>query len=335
MRTIHRLLPPLTAAALLFLFTGCSQAFAAGTAIGLAVANGGFTVDHAEVWGSSTLYDGSTVETARTSSQIRLNDAVDVRLAADSRLTVYRTRMILDQGITQVQASPSYAIEARSLTIQPEAAGSVARIRLIGERKVTVAVLGGVLAVRNSGGLLVARVGTGESLDFEPRNDGAVAPTRVAGCLLEKAGKTILADQTAHVVLQLLGADLGKEIGNRVEILGAVAGAAAQATGAEQVIQVASLKEIGKGGCTAIARKVGASVVAGSTAAGAGAAAGGGGATAGGAAAGGAAAGAAASGIGAGTIAVIGGLAAAATLGGLAATGSLPGQSQSPTSASR
>jgi hypothetical protein len=334
MRTNHYLpMRPPAVAALALLTVALSAAVAANTAIGMAVANGSFQVDHSQVWGSSSLFEGSTVETSRTASQIRLSGTVDARLAAESRVTVYRDRMVLDQGFTQIQAAPRYEVRASMLAISTEAPGSVARIKLNGEHKVTVAALGGPVAIRNLGGLLVARVEPGESLDFEPRDDGAAAPARVSGCMLEKAGKTVLADQTTNVVVELMGSDLEKEVGNRVEIVGMEAGTASTGTGAVRLIKVAGMKEIGKGGCASMAKKIGASATAASAAAAAG------GSTAGGAAgaagAGAAGAGAAAGGISVATIAVIGGVAAAATLGGLAATGSLPGQSSSGPSASR
>jgi hypothetical protein len=234
MKTNHISMLPLAGAASIVLILGAGAALGANSAIGLAVANGSFQVDRAQVWGSSSLFDGSVVETAKTASQIQVNGGVDVRLAADSRVMVYRQRIVLERGFTQIQSATDYAVEARSLTIATEARETVARIKLDGARKVTVAALSGPVDVRNSAGVLVARVEAGRSLDLEPQTDGAAAPTRVSGCLLEKAGKPILADQTANVVLELKGTDLDKETGNRVEIVGMAAGAATAGTGASR-----------------------------------------------------------------------------------------------------
>ena len=171
------------------------------------------------------------------------------------------------------------------------------------------------------------------SMDFEPQAAGASAPTHVAGCLLQKSGKFIIAEQTTNLILELEGAELDKQLGNRVEITGMAAKTPATTAGASQVIHVAGVKMLARGGCAAIAKKLGVAAGAGAavaSAAGAGAA----GATAAGTAA--AAGAATAAGIGAGTIAVVGGVAAAATAGGLAAVGSLPGQGADvPNSASR
>ena len=291
-------------------------------AIGSVIANGSFQVDHARVWGNCTLFDGSIIETASASSQLQLIGGAQVRLAADTRATVYQKKLVLESGYGQVESAPGYEVEARSLRISGSR-DAITRVKLEGDGKVMVAALRGAVRVTNSTGVLVATIETGKSLDLEPQAAGASAPTKVTGCLLEKAGKAIVVDQTTSVVLELRGTDLEKEIGNRVEITGVAENSPASVPGASQLIRVAALKVVGTGGCSSVAKRVGAAAAAGAAA---GTAAG----TAGAAGAAGAA-----TGIGAGTIAVIGGVAAAATVGGLAAAGSLPGQSQSAPSASR
>jgi hypothetical protein len=320
-------------ASILFVSGAVSSLTAAGTPIGMAVANGSFLVDHSRVWGNTTLFDGSVIETATAQSEVQLNGGVTMRLASDSRATVYQNKLILESGYGQLQSAAPYEIQARSLQISPARPDSVARVKLEGASKVTVAALRGDVRVLNAAGLLVANVEAGKSLDFEPQTAGAAAPTRACGCLLEKSGKTIMVEQTTNVILELQGLGLERELGNRVEITGVAASSPVSVSGASQLIKVAAVKGVSKGGCTGIARKVGATTVAAGTAtAVVGAAAGAGSAAGAGAAAGAAAASA---GIGVGTIAVIGGVAAAATVGGLAAVGSLPGQGDTPPSASR
>ncbi len=340
------ILRPLVRATLIVAVAGATGwLWAAATPIGMAIANGSIQVDHAPVWGSATLFDGTLVETTAASSQLQLYGGAEMRLAANTRVTVYRNRLVLDNGYGEVRSASGFEVDARSLRIAA-APDTVARIRLKGDRQVTVAAVHGGVKVLNSSGLLVAAVDQGYSLDFEPQAAGAAAPTKASGCLLAKAGKFILAEQTTNVVLEVHGTGLDKELGNRVEISGISASDSASVSGATQLIQVAGLKEIGKGGCSAVAKKIGATtaITAGAAAgATAGTAAGTTvGTTAAGAGAGTAAAGAAGAataagaGIGVGTIAVIGGVAAAATVGGLAAVGSLPGQgSSNPPAASR
>ncbi len=316
-----------------------------GGAIGMAVANGAFQVDHSAVWGTATLFDGAMIETRTAASELQLTSGVHLRLASGSRATVYRGRMVLESGFSQLESTGAYEIAAQSLVI---AAGedTLARIRLNGERNVTVAALRGSVRVSNAAGLLVAEVQAGHSLDFEPQAAGATAATRASGCLLAKSGKLILVEQTTNVVLEVHGPDLEAEVGNRLEIAGLAEAQPPSVPGASQVIKVAGLTRIGEGGCKTVAKRAGAAIAgaagsagaAGTAAAASGAAeagAAGTGAAAAGAAAAGAGAAAAGAGIGAGTVAVIGGVAAAATVGGLAAVGSLPGQTEAPPPASR
>jgi hypothetical protein len=302
---------------------------AAGAPIGIAVANGSFQVDHSKVWGNTTLFNGSIIETALTPSQLQLTGGVHMRLASDTRATVYQHKLVLESGYGQLESGTAFEIEARSLHISAASSSTVARVRLTDKTKVMVAALTGAVQVRSSSGLLVANVEAGSSLDFEPQAEGAAAATRISGCVLSKAGKVIVVEQTTNVMLELQGTGLEKLIGNHVEITGMDAGTKPTVSGASQAIRVVGLKQISKGGCSAIARKAGASAAAGAAASAAAAGSSGGGGAA-------ASAGAAtAAGIGTGTIAVIGGVAAAATIGSLAAVGELPGQSSSPPSASR
>ena len=304
---------------------------AAGGAIGMAVANGSFQVDHSAVYGNGTLFDGSVVETANASSRLQLTGGVRMLLARESRAKVYQHRLVLEQGLGEMESAGGFEVEARALHIAA-APGSVARVKVDNGRNVLVSAVRGAVRVTNAGGVLVASMETGNNMVFEPQAAGAEAPTRASGCLLEKGGKFLLAERTTNIVLELQGIDLEKQLGNQVEISGRAVPVPPETPAGPQLIKVAGIKLVSKGGCTAIAKKLGAATVATGAAAAAGAGAAGAGTAAAAGAAGGAAAGA---GIGLGTVAVIGGVAAAATIGGLAAAGDLPGQGSPPPSASR
>jgi len=307
----------LTRTTLIVLASGASLLMAAGDSIGMAVAKGDFRVDHALVSRAATLFDGSSIETAIAPSQLQLTHGVVVRLAADARATVYQRKLILERGLGQMESAAGYEVEARSLHISSETSDTIARVSVSSGRQVQVQAARGAVRVTNSTGMLIAKLETGTSMTFEPQEAAAGTPTRASGCLVEKAGKLILAEQVTNVILELHGRGLDGQVGNRIQISGTPTNASPVVPGASQVIQVTDVTLVHKGGCAAIAKKVGGSVAAGAAAAGVGA---------------GAAAGA---GIGVGTIAVIGGVAAAATLTGLAVTGTLSNDSGQPPSASR
>jgi hypothetical protein len=302
----------LTARALVAILLSCTVTSMTATspAVGLASANGSFLVNAAEVWGNTTLFDGSVVETAKAPSQLRLNNGAQMRLATSSRAAIHDGRFVLERGSGQVESSSLSLLEARSLRVYPATSGSVARVELAKGSQVVVAALQGAVRVTNAAGVVVANMTAGNALSFDPQA-GAAGPTKVSGCLLRKDGKFIVTDQTTNVTLQVQGSGLEKELGNRVEITGAADPASPTVAGATQLVNVQSVKRVEKGGCASVAKKVGAAGAAGAAAAGA------------------AAGGAAAAGIGAAaTVAVVGGVVAAGTVGGLAAAGSFSGEEQ-------
>jgi len=237
---------------------GALAAWSSGPVIGIAVANGAFRVDNAPVSGNTTLFDGSKIETAEASSRLRLHDGTRVELAAQSRAVVFQDRARLEKGFGEFQAPSSYEIEARGLRIS-SAHGTTTRIRLDGEKMVLVAALGGPARVFKASGPLIANVTAGATLRFDPQAQPENA-ARISGCLLRKADRFILVDQTANVVVELLGdaAQLTAQLGNRVEIQGTVDATAKPTEGASQVVRVSALEQIGPGGCLAAAQSVGA-----------------------------------------------------------------------------
>src|SRR5438034_1104635 len=145
---------------------------AAGSAIGMAVANGGLMVNHSQVWGNATLFDGSVVETTAGYSRLQLEKGVQVRLASDSRATVHDGRLVLDAGQGDIESANSYEIEAKTLHIRTASAGTQARVKVSNGHTVMVAAVHGAVRVTNATGLLIARVDAGSTLSFEPQAAG-------------------------------------------------------------------------------------------------------------------------------------------------------------------
>jgi hypothetical protein len=310
--------------ALLAMILCCSTVelvYGSGPGIGLAIADGSFQLDHSRVWGNATLFEGNVIETGASASQLRINDGVNARLASESRARVYRSRLVLEKGIGEL-TSVNYRIDAATLHIMADGPGAVARVEVNSPTRVIVAAREGAIRVTNSAGILVARLDAGREMAFEPQSGATGAATQISGCLLRKNGKFIVIDQTTNVTMELEGAGLASELGNRVEITGTAGTGTPSVDGASQLIQVTSIKRIAKGSCASIAKKAGAAA--------------GGAAAAGAAGAGAAAGGAAAAGLStAAVVAIVGGVAAVGTTVGLAAAGELPGQGQSQPSASR
>ncbi|MBI1790324.1 MAG: hypothetical protein HYR60_22560, partial [Acidobacteria bacterium] len=156
---------------------------AAGPAIGVAVANGSFQVDSSRVYGNTTLFDGTTVQTDQASSRLQLNNGTRMELGADSRARVYDKRVTLERGLGELETPAGYQIEARTLRIATADSKSVARVKLEGEKQVLVAAVTGPVRVYNEIGLLVANMEPGVALMFTPQaaQPGAF---QMSGCLL-------------------------------------------------------------------------------------------------------------------------------------------------------
>src|SRR3954452_11120222 len=113
MKTNLSILRPLLRATMILTAIGSiSWLSAEGTAIGMAVANGSFQVDHSRVWGNTTLFSGSIVETATAASQLQLSGGVQMRLASNTRATVYQRKVVLEAGFGQLESAPGYEVEA-------------------------------------------------------------------------------------------------------------------------------------------------------------------------------------------------------------------------------
>jgi len=320
----------LAVAMALYLSVGGVLLDAAAPVIGTAAANGSFRVDSMTVKGNATLFEGVTIETGAVTSAMQLASGARMTLGAGSKGRIFGDHLVLERGQGQMDKLSSFRVEARGLTIQPETGNASGRVELSGANRVQVAAVTGSFRVLNSTGLLVAKLPEGASLAFEPQ--GVPTLTRISGRLEIKAGHYLLTDETTRVTTEVVGKDVSKNVGQRVEIRGAMDPAAAPASDASQLVREQNLRLLAQAGpapAAAGSSSSGAGTAGASSGSGAGAGAGAGtgagagaGTAAAGTAAGTAAAGGGLLGLGVGTVAVIGGVAAAATVGGLAASGS-------------
>jgi hypothetical protein len=240
------------------ILTGCLfQGLAAGPSIGIAMAEGPFQIDRAEVKGNASLFDGSEVTTGDASSRLRIHGGARLEIGANSQARVFASHAELERGAGQLEAPSAYALEARKLRILTEGPKAMARVQLDGPRAVLVSAVNGRVRVLTASGLLVANLAAGRNFRFESQA-GATEAFEITGCLLKKNGRFIVVDQTTSQVFDVRGTDLTAELGNRVTVKGTAAPGAQPVDGATQVIIVQSATEVAPGGCLATAASVGA-----------------------------------------------------------------------------
>jgi hypothetical protein len=265
---------------------------AAAPAIGTVIASGSFRLDHLNVTGNATLFEGSLVETAASASAVALSSGARLSLEAASRGKLFGDRLVLEKGETRLDNGTGFHLEALGLRVQPERGATTGRVSLEGSRRVRVAALTGSFRILNAQGQLVANLPAGATLAFEPQS-GTSTATRVTGIVENHSGHFLMTDEVTNVTVEVVGVNLAEEAGQRVEITGTLDAGATPYAGASQVVRVSQKRRLGGGARTAAAGQGVKSSMAKATAA---------------------------------TIAIVGGVAAAAVVGGLAASGSLPGQ---------
>jgi len=135
--------------------------FAASPSSGLAVANRTFQADKSSVFGNTTLFGGSLIETAALSSGCVLHNGVRLRLGSESRARVHPDRLVLEKGRTGRSASSGSSIEALGLRIAPESLQSRLAVTYSGLAHVRMAALLGGACVSGLSGVLIAAVPAG------------------------------------------------------------------------------------------------------------------------------------------------------------------------------
>ncbi len=236
--------------------------FAANQPIGVAMSEGTILVNDAQTPGNTTVFDGSTLQTQKSASQVRLKDGAQVRFESDSRGKLFRDHMDLQQGTAKIE---DYSAVANGLSVRAEGKSS-ASVTMKG-KVVEVAALTGDVHVFNAAGMNVANLLPGRALDLLPQEAGASSPSTLTGCAVRTGNNSFLTDESSNVTAELRGQNV--RAGRRVQITGSLVPNATPDSPATQVLNVTSVKNVG-GACKAGAA---AAAGAGAAAAGAGAAA--------------------------------------------------------------
>lgn len=220
----------------------------ASPAIGVAAAEGSFRLDGNLVAGNATVFDGNRLEAVTSAPTLDLFNRVRLRLAAGSRATVYKDRLVLESGTGELTAGAGFVVEAGGLRITPSEAGS-ARVAVRGPGKIEAAVLAGSFRVAKPAGTVVALMSPGRALAFELTAQAASSqpPFQMTGCLELRQGRYVLRDLIAGVLEEVRGDRLDREVGNVVEVTATVVPGATPVAGALEVIQIRKLRRLSRG----------------------------------------------------------------------------------------
>jgi hypothetical protein len=280
---------------ILNLAAGQLSAAAAVPAIGTVVTYGAFRLNHATVRSNATLFEGAMVETDAAPARVELASGARLELESESTGRFLRGHLVLERGAARIdrfagsgaRLASGFLVEARSLTVQPNASASTGRIVLNGAGRVEVAAVTGSFRVLNTQGTLVAKITSGRALALEVQS--TPGPARVTGRLVRRDGHYLLTDETTNITMEVAGsvlteANLTRALGQRVALTGSAHSAATPGNGAAQVIEVAQVTPAppAPGSAPAGSAPTGAGGAGGTAPAGTGGAGGAGGAAGGG-----------------------------------------------------
>jgi hypothetical protein len=211
---------------------------AATQAIGVAMSEGTILVNNAQTPGNTTIFNGSTLQTQRAASQVRLKDGAQVNFNSDSRGTIFSDHVDLQQGSAKIS---SYSANAEGLSVRADGASS-ANVSVKGN-VIEVAALTGDVHVFNAAGMNVANLVPGRALDLRPSDSVANSPSSLTGCPVKSGTNLLLTDEASVVTVQLQGGTL--KAGTRVQVTGSLVPNAKPVRPATQVIAVTGVTEVG------------------------------------------------------------------------------------------
>jgi len=200
----------------------CSYAMAGSTAIGTASVRGEMRIDGDSVKGNATLFDGTVVETGQAATAaLRLDRGIEIKLATGSRSTLYRDRIVLQQGTSEFAPSGSFYLEANGLEVAPNQPNSRAVVSMSGPKTVQIAALAGEFRITDGRGLLLARLNTGKAMSFAlqagPPESGQIT---VEGQLTKIDGHYYLIESTRNIRYELAGKGFFWSEGAEVKVTG-------------------------------------------------------------------------------------------------------------------
>jgi len=200
----------------LVLLFGAVSLVWAGETVGTVVTPGRVLIDDLAIRGNSSVNEGAVLKTSTEAARIELADGGSLALDAKSEAVVRRDGLNLRHGKAMLLSGRN-TLEALGLKIG--ATGAASRVLItVGPGKVEVAAMEGSAQVRNRQGLMLALVGKGTPLRFEPGTRGN--DSTVTGMLRREGARFALKDELTGIDVELKGAELSSQEGNRIQATG-------------------------------------------------------------------------------------------------------------------
>lgn len=200
-----------------------SYAEAGTVSIGTASARGEMRVDHYNVNGDATLFDGSVVETGKASANLRLDKGTEITMSTDSRGTLYSDHIVLQQGASELAPAKSFELQAMGLRVSPNAPNARGVVTFKAKNTIEVASLSGSFGVSNDRGIMLANVLPGHTISFAMQGNPGSAEFSGVGLVTFENGTYYLVTD-ANVKYVLTCKDSRRFVGDKVVVTGVLQG---------------------------------------------------------------------------------------------------------------
>jgi hypothetical protein len=217
--------------------------FAEPRYIGTANCAGTFWVDSAGVSNHATIFENSVIETEGAPARLQISGEVRIVVDARSRARVYQDHLVLEKGRVQLDSGKDYRIEARTIRVLLSKPGARAVVTAGMSGEVEVAALGAAVRVANAEGVAVANVAAGHAVEL--RLGQTSEASVLTGCVVKEGASYTLRDDVSAVTVELRGQEVASQVGQRVQVTGAIVPAQRALAPADQVMQARTVRALG------------------------------------------------------------------------------------------
>ncbi len=207
---------------------------------------GEIVVDGSSIRGNSALFDGTTVNSGDTNSNLKFTDGTNAFLRPGSTIKVYRNHAVLESGVAILHGVGRHELIADGLRVSSPMQDAVVLVGVNDGQHFEVMAKVGEIEIHTPSGNLVARIAVGNTRNFAigaPDQNPSVV--KLQGILRQnQAGNYLLSDPQAGVTYELRGSGLQDLVGSSVAVTGTVQAGSA-APGTFQVVQITEIHPLG------------------------------------------------------------------------------------------
>ena len=219
---------------------------AESVSIGTVSARGDFRVDSHVVRGNATLFNGSVVETGGATADLRMGEGAAITMSTNSRGILYRDRLVLQQGESELTAPQAFQLQVESLRVVASGPKSQGVVSLTPNNTVQVSSLSGTFNVTNDHGLALASVSPGRAMTFAFQVNPVGSAFTGTGRVSFSNGHYYLTLKSTGAKYEIQGQGLAKLVGKEVTITGTIQSATATG-GALNVVDILTTKVLAAG----------------------------------------------------------------------------------------